>query len=57
MNVRHQRRAVLKSFLEILSLLAFLLGAPLYLQRQPEPNPQPITNEAASQTFRRPIHW
>jgi hypothetical protein len=52
MNGRHQRRAVLKSLLEILSLLAFLLGSPLYLQRQPEPAPQPVTNESTTQAFR-----
>jgi len=53
MNVRHQRRAVLKSLLEILSLLAFLLGSPLYLQRPPEPKLQPVTNESTTQTFPR----
>lgn len=50
MNVRHQRRAVLKSLLEILSLLAFLLGSPLYLQRQPERNSQPVANEGTPRT-------
>jgi hypothetical protein len=46
----------LKSFLEILSLVAFLLGSPLYLQRQPEPKAQPVTNESATQTVRL-LHW
>lgn len=57
MNVPHQRRAVLKSLLEILSLLAFLLGSPVYLQRRPEPKAQPVTSGTATQTARRPIHW
>jgi hypothetical protein len=50
--MNHERRVVLKSLLEILSLLAFLLGSPVNLQRPPEPKLQPVTNGAATQTVR-----
>jgi hypothetical protein len=53
MNVHHKRRAVLKPLLELLSLVAFLLGSPLYLQRQPESQVQPATSKTATQTADR----